>query len=173
MPRVRPALYSVVATDFTMSTVAIDTRKLLRALKSTGKDSNFSADEIATAVDAAEESSELLTKSDFAAGMSAFDARMARFEARMDGFEARMEAFEARMEGFEARMEGFEARMDGFAERMDAFDVKLEARLEALRADIKAEVKAGQVQNLLWLSGIVLVSNGAVIALLARATRLF
>jgi hypothetical protein len=77
------------------------------------------------------------------------------------------------MEGFEARMEGFEARMDGFAERMDAFDVKLEARLEALRADIKAEVKAGQVQNLLWLSGIVLVSNGAVIALLARATRLF
>jgi hypothetical protein len=166
MPRVRPALYSVVATDFTMSTVAIDTRKLLRALKSTGKDSNFSADEIANAVDAAEESSELLTKSDFAAGMSAFDARMARFEARMDGFEARME-------GFEARMEGFEARMDGFAERMDAFDVKLEARLEALRADIKAEVKAGQVQNLLWLSGIVLVSNGAVIALLARATRLF
>jgi hypothetical protein len=166
MPRVRPALYSVVATDFTMSTVAIDTRKLLRALKSTGKDSNFSADEIANAVDAAQESSELLTKSDFAAGMSAFDARMARFEARMDGFEARME-------GFEARMEGFEARMDGFAERMDAFDVKLEARLEALRADIKAEVKAGQVQNLLWLSGIVLVSNGAVIALLARATRLF
>ena len=159
MPRVRPALYSIVATDFTMSTVAIDTRKLLRALKSTGKDSNFSADEIANAVDAAEESSELLTKSDFAAGMSAFDARMARFEARMDGFEA--------------RMEGFEARMDGFAERMDAFDVKLEARLEALRADIKAEVKAGQVQNLLWLSGIVLVSNGAVIALLARATRLF
>jgi hypothetical protein len=159
MPRVRPALYSVVATDFTMSTVAIDTRKLLRALKSTGKDSNFSADEIANAVDAAQESSELLTKSDFAAGMSAFDARMARFEARMDGFEA--------------RMEGFEARMDGFAERMDAFDVKLEARLEALRADIKAEVKAGQVQNLLWLSGIVLVSNGAVIALLARATRLF
>lgn len=166
MPRVRPALYSIVATDFTMSTVAIDTRKLLRALKSTGKDSNFSADEIANAVDAAEESSELLTKSDFAAGMSAFDGRMARFEARMDGFEARMEAFEA-------RMEGFEARMDGFAERMDAFDVKLEARLEALRADIKAEVKAGQVQNLLWLSGIVLVSNGAVIALLARATRLF
>ena len=159
MPRVRPALYSIVATDFTMSTVAIDTRKLLRALKSTGKDSNFSADEIANAVDAAQESSELLTKSDFAAGMSAFDARMARFEARM--------------EGFEARMEGFEARMDGFAERMDAFDVKLEARLEALRADIKAEVKAGQVQNLLWLSGIVLVSNGAVIALLARATRLF
>jgi hypothetical protein len=166
MPRVRPALYSIVATDFTMSTVAIDTRKLLRALKSTGKDSNFSADEIANAVDAAQESSELLTKSDFAAGMSAFDARMARFEARMEGFEARME-------GFEARMEGFEARMDGFAERMDAFDVKLEARLEALRADIKAEVKAGQVQNLLWLSGIVLVSNGAVIALLARATRLF
>ena len=166
MPRVRPALYSIVATDFTMSTVAIDTRKLLRALKSTGKDSNFSADEIANAVDAAQESSELLTKSDFAAGMSAFDARMARFEARMEGFEARME-------GFEARMEGFEARMDGFAERMDAFDVKLGARLEALRADIKAEVKAGQVQNLLWLSGIVLVSNGAVIALLARATRLF
>ncbi|HEX6137694.1 MAG TPA: hypothetical protein VF059_08550 [Casimicrobiaceae bacterium] len=37
-----------------------------------------------------------------------------------------------------------------------------------MRADIKAEVKASQVQNLLWLSGIVLASNGAVVAFLAR-----
>jgi hypothetical protein len=39
---------------------------------------------------------------------------------------------------------------------------------EALRADIKADVKSRQVQILLWLSGIVLASNGMVIALLAR-----
>jgi hypothetical protein len=34
-------------------------------------------------------------------------------------------------------------------------------------------VKSSQLQNVLWLSGIILASNGAVIALLARATKLF
>ena len=114
-----------------MSTVAIDTYKLLVALKATGKSANFSAEELAKAIDVAQEGAELLTK-------SVFEARMAAFEARMD-----------------------------------AFDVKLDAKIDALRAEVKAELKASQMQSLLWLSGIMLASNGAVIALLARATRLF
>ena len=98
-----------------MSTLAIDTYRLLTSLKGTGRDSNFTAEEIAHAIHAAQEGTELLTRREF-------------------------------------------------EERMVAF----EARLEAFRADIKAEVKAGQLQNLMWLSGIVLASNGIVIALLAR-----
>lgn len=98
-----------------MSTLAIDTYKLLTALKGTGKSANFTAEEIANAVDVAQEGAELLTK-------FVFEARMAVFDARM----------------------------------------------EAMRADIKAEVKASQVQSFIWLSGIMLASNGIVIALLAR-----
>lgn len=98
-----------------MSTLAIDTYKLLTALKRTGKSANFTAEEIANAVDVAQEGAGLLTKS----------------------------AFEARMAG-------------------------VEARFEMLRAEMKAEVKSGLLQNLMWLSGIVLASNGLVITLLAR-----
>ena len=36
-----------------------------------------------------------------------------------------------------------------------------------MRADIKAEVKVSRMQNLLWLSGVMLVSDDAVIAVLA------
>ena len=36
-----------------MSTLAIDTRKLLKALKAAGKSANFTAEEIADAVDVA------------------------------------------------------------------------------------------------------------------------
>jgi hypothetical protein len=65
-------------------------------------------------------------------------------------------------------MDAFDARMDAFERRMDAFEEHIDAKLEAIRADIKAEVRAAQTQNLMWLSGIVLASNGMVIALLAR-----
>jgi hypothetical protein len=102
-----------------MSTLAIDTYKLLTALKGTGKSANFTAEEIANAVNVAQEGAELLTK-------SVFEARMA------------------------------------------AFETTFEAKHEALRADVKVEIKASQVQMLIWLSGIVLASNGIVIALLAR-----
>src|SRR5512143_3101346 len=101
-----------------MSTLAIDTHRLLRALKSTGKSANFTAEEIADAVDAAQEGREWVTRSHF-----------------------------------DATMAGVDARMDVFA-----------AEIDAMRADIKAEVKASQMQNLLGLSGIMLASNGAVIA---------
>ena len=110
-----------------MPTLAIDTYKLLTALKGTGKSANFTAEEIANAVHVAQEGTELLTK-------PVFEARMAAFEARMDAFDTKLDAF---------------------------------------RADIKAEVKASQLQNLMWLSGIVLASNGIIIGLLARATHLF
>jgi glutamine amidotransferase PdxT len=123
-----------------MSTLAIDTRKLLEALKGTGKSANFTAEEIADAVDVAQEDSELLTRSEF--------------RVRMDAFKVQMDAFGARIDAMKARIDAIEARFD--------------ARLEALRADIKAEIKAGQVQNLMWLSGIVLASNGIIMALLAR-----
>ena len=139
-----------------MSTLAIDTYRLLTALTATGKNANFSADEIANPIGVAQEGAELLT-------LSVFDARMAAFDARMT---ARMDAFDARMT---ARIDAFEARMHAFDVKLSAFDVKL----DALRADIKTEVKASQLQNLLWLSGIMLASNGAVIALLGRAARLF
>ena len=51
---------------------------------------------------------------------------------------------------------------------MNATETNLDAKLDAVRADIKADVKAGQVQSFMWLSGIMLASNGMVIALLAR-----
>jgi hypothetical protein len=130
-----------------MSTLAIDTYRLLTALKGTGKSANFTAEEIAGAVHVAQEGAELLTKSDFG---------------------VRMDAFDARMDAFDARMDAFGARMDAFVKRIDDLEAKFEAKLEAVRADIKAEVKASQVQSLMWLSGIVLASNGMVIALLAR-----
>ena len=120
-----------------MSTVAIDTHKLLRALKSTGKSANFTAEEIADAVYVAQAGGEWVTRGHFDAGMARVDARMAGFDARMDRLDARMDVFDA--------------------------------KIDAMRADIGAEVKSSQIQNLLWLSGIMLVSNGAVIA---RATRL-
>jgi glutamine amidotransferase PdxT len=123
-----------------MSTLAIDTRKLLKALKGTGKSANFTAEEIADAVDVAQEDAELLTRSEF--------------RLQMDAFKVQMDAFKAQIDALGARIDAMEARFD--------------AKLEALRADIKAEVKASQVQNLMWLSGIVLASNGMVIALLAR-----
>ena len=126
----------------------MDTHRLLRALKSTGKSANFTAEEIADAVDVAQEGGEWVTRSHFDATMAGVGARMA---------------------GFDARMAGFDARMDRLEARMDVFD----AKIDAMRADIKAEVKASQMQNLLWLSGIMLVSNGAVIAVLARAARIY
>jgi hypothetical protein len=117
-----------------VSAVAIDTYRPLAALKGTGKSANFTADEIAHAVDVAQEESSVLTKSDFAMAKADIDSRMAKFEARMDAFDA---------------------------------------KLEALRLDIKAEVKSSQVQLLLWLSGIVLASNGIVIALLGRLAHIY
>jgi hypothetical protein len=72
------------------------------------------------------------------------------------------------MDAFEKRMDAFEERMDTFIARMDAMASRFDAKLEAVRADIKADVKARQVQGFMWLSGIVLASNGMVIALLAR-----
>ena len=137
-----------------MSTLAIDTCRLLTALKGTGKSANFTAEEIAGAVHVAQEGAGLLTKADFALRMDAFDARMDAFDARMDAFDARMDAFVERMDAFVARMVAMEERFD--------------AKLEAVRADLRAEIKASQTQNLLWLSGLVLASNGMVIALLAR-----
>lgn len=92
------------------------------------------------------------TKSDFAVGLSEFRTSMSTFDARMARFEARMDAFER---------------------RMDAMEARFDAKLEAMRADIRAEVKASQVQNLMWLSGIVLASNGVVIALLGRIAHVY
>jgi tetrahydromethanopterin S-methyltransferase subunit G len=63
----------------------------------------------------------------------------------------------------------FEASMREIDSRFDT----LETKMELVRADVKSEVKSSQLQNVLWLSGIILASNGAVIALLARATKLF
>jgi hypothetical protein len=114
-----------------MSASVLDTYKLLSSLKATGKDANYTAEEIVNAIDVAQDAADLVT--------------VPVFEARMNALEARFEA------------------------RMGAFD----AKLDAMRADIKAEVKTSQMQNLLWLAGIMLVSNGMVVAVLARAAKLY
>ena len=141
-----------------MSTLAIDTYRLLTALKGTGKSANFTADELAAAIHAAQEGAELLSRGEFG-------VRMDGFGVRMDALDARMDALEHRMDALDHRIDGIERRLDAMEER---FSARLDARLEAVRADIKAEVKSSQMQNLLWLSGIVIASNGMVIALLAR-----
>jgi predicted nucleic acid-binding Zn-ribbon protein len=137
-----------------MSTLAIDTRKLLKALKGTGKSANFTAEEIADAVDVAQEDAELLTRSEF--------------RLQMDAFKAQLDGFKAQLDGFNVQLDGFKVQLNALGARIDAMEARFDAKLEALRADIKADVKASQVQNLMWLSGIVLASNGMVIALLAR-----
>jgi chaperonin cofactor prefoldin len=144
-----------------MSTLAIDTYRLLAALKGTGKSANFTAEEIAGAVHVAQQGGDLLTKAEFG-------VRMDAFEKRMDAFEKRMDAFEKRMDAFDARMDAFVERMDAFVARLVAMEDRFDAKLEEVRADLRADIKASQTQNLLWLSGLVLASNGMVIALLAR-----
>jgi hypothetical protein len=109
--------------------VVLDTYRFVTALRGTGKNANFTAEEIARAIDVSQQGSDVLTKSAFDVAMAGIDTRFARLEATLGTFDA---------------------------------------KFETLRADIKAEVKSSQVQNLLWLSGIVLASNGVVIALLAR-----
>ena len=75
-----------------MSTLAIDTYRLLTSLKGTGRDSNFTAEEIAHAIHAAQEGTELLTRREFEERMAAFEAS---FDAKLDALEARLEAFRA------------------------------------------------------------------------------
>ena len=117
-----------------MSAGVIDTFKLLSSLKATGKDANYTAEEIVGAIDVAQHAIELLT-------VPVFESRMSVIDAKFDAIEVKFDAFEA--------------------------------KLDAFRADIKAEVKSSQMQNLLWLAGIMLVSNGMVIAVLARAAKLY
>ena len=123
-----------------MSTLAIDTYRLLTTLKGTGKSANYSAEEIANAIHAAQEGTDVLTR--------------AEFGVRMDSFEARMDSFEARIDSFEAHIDA----------KIDAKVATIRTEIEALRSDLKSS----QLQNLMRLSGIVLVSNGATVALLAR-----
>src|ERR1043166_5601783 len=106
-----------------MASAPIDSYKLLTTLKATGKDSNYSAEELANAFQVAQQGADLVT----------------------------VPIFEARMREGDARFEAVETKFD--------------AKLDFVRTDIKGEVKSSQLQNLLWLSGIVLASNGAVIAL--------
>ena len=135
-----------------MATTAVDSYKLLTALKATGKDANYSAEELADAFRVAQEGAEIVT-------LPIFEARMREIDARFDALEAK---FDARFGAVDARFGAVDAKFDS-----------IDAKFDALRGDIKAEVKASQLQNLLWLSGITLASNGVVIAMLARATKLF
>ena len=112
--------------------IVLDTYRLVIALRNTGKNANFTAEEIASAIDVSQQGSDVLTKSAFDVAMAGVDARFARIEAVLG---------------------------------------TSDTKLESLRADIKAEVRSSQIQNLLWLSGSVLASNGVVIALLARLAR--
>jgi|SRR5882672_11370059 len=132
-----------------MSASVIDTYKLLSSLKATGKDANYTAEELVNAIDVAQDTVDLLT-------VPVFQSRMSVIDAKFDAIDERFDALEVK-----------------FGAKFDAIEVKFDTKLDAFRADIKAEVKSSQMQNLLWLSGIILVSNGMVIAVLARAAKLY
>ena len=138
-----------------MASAPIDSYKLLTTLKATGKDTNYSAEELANAFRVAQEGADLLTT--------------AHFESRMSVVDERFNSIDERFKAIDERFKGIDARFQAVDRRFEA----LEAKLDAFRAEIKAEVKSSQTQNLLWLSGIMLASNGATIAVLARAAHLF
>ena len=138
-----------------MATAAIDSYKLFATLKATGKDANYSAEELANAFRVAQEGADLLTTAHFESRMSVVDERFNSIDERFKAIDERFKAVDARFEAIDRRFEALEAKLDAF------------------RAEIKAEVKSSQTQNLLWLSGIMLASNGATIAVLARAAHLF
>ena len=96
-----------------MPATAIDTNRLFRALKATGKSEHFFAEDLLGAFDAAQGEGDLVTRGNF------------------------------------------------------------DARLDTMRAEMRLELKSGQLQSIYWLAGIVLISNGAVIALLGRVARLY
>ncbi|MBS0327861.1 MAG: hypothetical protein JSS46_15130 [Proteobacteria bacterium] len=173
-----------------MASVAIDTNRLFRALKATGKSENFSAEDLVSAFDAAQSEGDWVTRAYFDARISGVDAngaalgmRMDSLEVRMDGLERRMDSLEVRMDGLERRMDSLEVRMDGLERRMTQVEARLErlearmdvfdAKLDTMRAEIRLDVKSGQLQNLFWLAGIILVSNGALIAMMGRIARLY
>ena len=117
-----------------MSATAIDTNRLIRALKATGKSENFSAEDLVGAFDVAQSDGDLVTRT----------------------------YFDARLTGVEARFERLEARLDNF-----------DAKLDTMRAEMRLWLKSGQLQSFYWLACIILVGNGAVIALLGRVARLY
>jgi hypothetical protein len=145
-----------------MTAHLLDTFKLLASLKATGKDANYTAEEIVGAIDVAQDAVDLLT-------VPVFEGRMGVVDARFDAIDIRFDAIDAKFGAIDGKFGAIDAKFDAIDDRFEAFD----AKLDAVRADIKAEVKSSQMQNLLWLSGIMLASNGAVIALLARAAKLY
>jgi hypothetical protein len=152
-----------------MAAEAIDSYKLLTTLKATGKDANYSAEELAHAFRVAQEGADLLTTTQFESRMGVVDARFRAIDARFDAIDTRFDAIDTRFDALESK---FEARFGEVDSKFGSLESKFDSKFDFLRADIKAEVKASQLQNLLWLSGIILASNGAVIALLARVTHL-
>ena len=74
-----------------MATSAIDSYKLLSTLKATGKDSNFTAEELVNAIGVAQEGADLVT-------VAVFDAKMneLRAELRADMKELRADMKELR-----------------------------------------------------------------------------
>lgn len=150
-----------------MSTTVIDTDRILGSLRATGKTANFTAEEIAQAFDAGQEGTDLLTRAEFGVTMAEFDSHVVGLEVRVGALEGRMGKLELRMDKLEVRMDKLETRMGRLEARMDVFEVKL----DALQFEIRAEIRSSQVQTLLWLSGLILVSNGALIGVLARALR--
>jgi hypothetical protein len=72
--------------------VVLDTYRLVTALRSTGKNANFTAEEIASAIDVSQQGSDVLTRSAFEVTMAGVDARFSRVDAAMGNFDARLEA---------------------------------------------------------------------------------
>jgi hypothetical protein len=75
--------------------VVLDTYRFVTALKGTGKNANFTAEEIARAIDVSQQGSDVLTKSAFDVAMAGIDTRFARLEATLGTSDAKFETLRA------------------------------------------------------------------------------
>lgn len=75
--------------------VVLDTYRFVTALKRTGKNANFTAEEFASAIDVSQQGSDVLTKSAFDVAMAGIDTRFARLEATLGTSDAKFETLRA------------------------------------------------------------------------------
>src|SRR5206468_8553138 len=108
-----------------MATEAIDSYKLLTTLKATGKDANYSAEELANAFRVAQEGADLLTTAQFESRMGVVDERFKTIDARFDALETK---FEARFGEVGARFESLESKFEARFGEMDSKFGSLESR---------------------------------------------
>src|SRR5436190_21357484 len=103
-----------------MATAAIDSYKLFTTLKATGKDANYSAEELANAFRVAQEGADLLTTAQFEPRMGVVDERFKTIDARFDAVDVRFDAVDARFDAVDARFDAVDARFDALETKFDS-----------------------------------------------------